>query len=171
MAVYAPHGPTSTPDGYGRQWFRDMGWTFRDEPGLQTASNDLDNFIGHIAQHHNIPTSHIAVLGFSQGAMTALYALPSLLNKPAAVISCCGKLTVTPSFPPNPNPQPILLIHGQDDDVLPADASCEAAAIFEKYNHPTQVEILPHLGHGIDARTLAHIAVFLNELWNPAETK
>ena len=167
LAVYAPHGPAPTPDGYGRQWFRDMGWTFRDPDGLARLTNDLDAFIADVTQAHGIPTANIVLLGFSQGAMSSLYAFPLLKNRPAAVISCCGALTVTPTFPPNPNPEPILFIHGQDDDVLPADTSVQAAQTFQSHGYPTQVEILPDLGHGIDGRTLAHIAAFLNELWFP----
>lgn len=167
LAVYSPDAPTETPFGQGRQWFRDAGWTFRDESGLQTVAGQLDTFIGQVASKHNIPTANIVLLGFSQGAMTILHALPSLANKPAGLISCCGTLSVTPSFPHNsqtPLP-PLLFLHGIDDDVLPADTSVRAADIFKSHGYPTQVELMPNLGHGIDNACLAHIAVFLQTLW------
>lgn len=165
LAVYSPTAPTFNPTNGGYQWFRDMGWTFRDADGLARIAVDLDAFIAQVAGHHNIPTSHIVLLGFSQGAMTVLHALPTLSNKPAAVISCSGALTVTPPFPATEAPQPILFIHGADDDVLPADTSVQAAGVFSAHGYPTQLEILPNLGHGIDAATLAHISVFLQGVW------
>ena len=167
LAIYSPNAPAHAPGERGYQWFRDMGWTFRDADGLTRLTPDLDAFIGHVTAAHAIPTANIAILGFSQGAMTILHALPALTNRPAAVISCSGALTVVPSFPTNPNPQPILFLHGQDDDVLPADTSVKAAEIFAAHGYPTQLEILPDLGHGIDNRALAHIAVFLQTLWAP----
>ncbi|RYG61772.1 MAG: hypothetical protein EON60_02335 [Alphaproteobacteria bacterium] len=166
LAVYSPHAPSPTPDGFGRQWFRDAGWTFRDESGLQRITPQLDDFIAQVAAAHGIPSTSIALLGFSQGAMTLLHALPSLTNKPAAVISCCGALTVPPVFPPVPRPVPILFVHGQDDDVLPADASVQAQTVYQQHNYPTQLHILPGLGHGIDGPSLAHISLFLQALWN-----
>lgn len=175
LAIYSPNGTAETPFGQGYQWFRDAGWTFRDESGLQTVAGQLDSFIGHVAAAHAIPTTNIVLLGFSQGAMTILHALPSLTNQPAGLISCCGTLSVTPSFPPNlsNNPKtplpPLLFLHGADDDVLPADTSVRAADIFKSHGYPTQVEIMPNLGHGIDNACLAHIAVFLQTLWTPTE--
>ncbi len=169
LAVYSPHAPATTPDGYGRQWFRNAGWTFRDENGLQRITPQLDAFIGEVAATHDIPTTNIAILGFSQGAMTILHALPSLTNTPAAVISCCGALTVPPAFPPIPKPVPILFLHGQDDDVLPADASVQAQSTYQQHNYPTHLYILPGLGHGIDGPSLAHVSLFLQGLWAAPE--
>lgn len=167
LAVYSPHAPATTPDGFGRQWFRDMGWTFRDPQGLQTLLPQLDSVIAQVAAIHAIPTGNIALLGFSQGGMTLLHGLPQLQHQPGAVITCCGAISVPPTFPPNPTAKPpLLILHGQDDDVLPADASVEAAATYRAHGYPVTLEILPNLGHGIDAATLAHIGVFLQNVWN-----
>lgn len=172
LAVYAPHGPSAIPGDAsaapGRQWFRDMGWTFRDPKGLEALLPQLDAFIGQIATSHGIPTKHIALLGFSQGAMTLLYSLPQLANQPAAVICCSGTISVAPPFTPEPTTKPpLLLIHGADDDVLPADNSVEAAALYRAHGYTAQLALIPRLGHGIDATALAHISVFLQKLWAP----
>jgi len=168
LAIYSPHAPATTPDGFGRQWFRDMGWTFRDAQGLASLVPQLDSFIAQIAATHGIPTTRIALLGFSQGGMTLLHCLPQLQHQPGAVITCCGAVSVAPTFPATQTAQPpLLILHGEDDDVLPADASVEAAATYRAHGYPVTLEILPHLGHGIDAATLAHISVFLQTLWQP----
>ena len=169
LAIYAPHGPAFVPGATeynpGYQWFSDRGWTFRDPEGLARLLPELDAFIAHVAQTHDIPTSHIALLGFSQGAMTALHCAPGLRHQPGAIISCCGAISVPPLFGFETTKPPVLLLHGAEDDVLPADASVTAAQTFTDKGYPTQLEILPNLGHGIDAATVAHISVFLQSVW------
>lgn len=171
LAITCPNGPSPTPTGSGHQWFRDMGWTFRDPEGLRRTAQDLDNYLGLLLADLKIPAKNMVLLGFSQGAMTLLHALPTLTHQPGALISCCGALTVPPSFPAQSfsNPQPILFLHGQEDDVLPADTSVQAAETYAAHGYPTQLEILPGLGHGINAACLAHISVFLQALWATPE--
>lgn len=170
LAVYAPHGPAFVPGATeynpGYQWFRDMGWTFRDPDGLSRLLPELDNFIAQVAQIHGIPTTNIALLGFSQGAMTALHCLPGLTHQPGAVITCCGAISVPPLFGTETSKPPLLILHGAEDDVLPADASVAAAQTYADKGYTTQLEILPNLGHGIDAAAVAHISVFLQSIWN-----
>lgn len=170
LAVFCPNGPAATPSGVGFQWFRDMGWTFRDPTGLATTATQLNATLRHITQTYAIPPANIALLGFSQGGMACLYALPELSPQPAALIACSSALTVEPPATPANPATPILFLHGAEDDVLPADASVAAESFFKNKGYPTQLEILPGLGHGLNAAALAHIAVFLQTLWptNPS---
>lgn len=168
LAVFCPDAPTPTPMGHGYQWFRDAGWTFRDERGLAALQTTLQAYIKEISETYGIKTTDIALLGFSQGAMGILHALPALQPPVAGVIACSGALTVPPTAHPASTATPILFLHGAEDDVLPADASVTAAAYFEAQGYPTQLEILPGLGHGINAAGLAHISVFLQTLWGSA---
>jgi phospholipase/carboxylesterase len=169
LAVFCPTAPAPTPQGLGFQWFRDMGWTFRDPPGIAAAAALLGTYIERISENHAIAPANIALLGFSQGSMTSLYALPGLTHAPAAVISCSGGLTVQPTIPADAPPTtPILFLHGLADDVWPADATVAAEAFFRQHGYPTQLELIEGLPHGIDARCLAHIAVFLQHIWQPS---
>jgi len=166
LAVFAPHAPAPTPMGQGYQWFSDRGWTFRDPVGLSFTAKRLQAYLNHITDETGIPHNNMVLLGFSQGAMTLLHALPQL-PAPAALISCSGALTVPPEIPADAPRIPMLFLHGAEDDVLPADASVAAEAFYREHGYPTQLEILPHLGHGIGPQSLAHIAVFLQEILTP----
>ncbi len=166
LGVLCPNGPSPTPAGMGRQWFSDKSWTFRDREGIEIAKELLWDFIQNTATEHGIPLSNIAVLGFSQGAMTALYAAPRWPEQVGAVVACAGVAmwqeeldTATCKKPP------FLLLHGTEDDVVPADASHAAHAGLEGLGFNARLELLEDLGHGIDGRVLAHTVAFLAEIW------
>lgn len=170
LAVFCPHGPSPLPADAGaptsaRQWFSDKGWTFKDPVGLHTATHAIQTYLTSTV----LPlTPHVAILGFSQGGMTLLHALPSLHPTPSGAIAVCGALTVPSNAPilaPPPS-TPILFVHGQDDDVLPADASVQAQQWFNAKGYPTELHLIPGLGHGLDAQALAHITVFLQRIWH-----
>lgn len=164
LGVACPHAPQPTPFGQGRQWFRDMGWKFNDTEGLVALLPSLNEYVQRLQQTHNITPSHTALLGFSQGAMTLLGLLPQLQPQPAGIIALCGALTMPPSVS-NPIKPPVLVIHGTDDDVLPADASVKAAQWLQTAGYETTLQLQPDLGHGIDATTLAEVVVWLSERW------
>ena len=166
LAVACPNAPAFTPAGMGRQWFSDKGWTFRDRDGIARAGEALWAYAQGLQQQTGLPWPNIAVLGFSQGAMTALFAVPRWPAQIGGLISCAGvvmwqeELDAATCQKP-----PVLLLHGTDDDVVPADASVQAHAGLEKLGFTAELELLPGLGHGIDGRVLSHIVVWLAERW------
>lgn len=165
LALFCPNAPFPDETGQGRQWFANNGWTFRNEPGLKTASQYLESYLSHITATHGIPRQHIAVLGFSQGAMTLLYALPSLSSPVAGAIALSGGLTVNPPIDEAKPTTPVLFMHGTEDDVWPADHTVKAEAFYKSHGYPTQLQLISRLGHGLDARALAHLTLFLGHLW------
>ncbi|MDZ4323238.1 MAG: dienelactone hydrolase family protein, partial [Alphaproteobacteria bacterium] len=58
---------------------------------------------------------------------------------------------------------PVLLIHGTEDQVLPASASQAAEETLKTLDIPVTLSLLPGLGHGIDARGLGMGGAFLKE--------
>jgi phospholipase/carboxylesterase len=166
LAVFSPHAPFPDELGQGRQWFHHSGWRFNDAPGLKLMAQSLEDYLNVISKKHGIPRNHIALLGFSQGAMTVLHALPSLTVPPSAVIALSGGLTVEPTIDETHPTTPILFIHGLEDDVWPADHTVKGEEFYRKHGYPTQLELLPGLAHGIDARALAHTTLFLGEIWH-----
>lgn len=168
LSCAAPNGLSGTPSGQGYQWFRDAGWTFRDEKGLQKAAEWLEDFLQNLEAETSIPRERTAILGFSQGAMTLLHALPSLSTPPACALSLSGALTVQPTVLGTKPTCPLLFTHGTEDDVLPADRTIEAAAFFEQHGYPVETHLVPDLGHGIDITTLGHITTFLAAHLPPA---
>lgn len=165
LALFCPNGPDAAPFGEGRQWFSDNNWTFRDPPGLKRAAGLLGDYLTRtVTGEHKIARERIILMGFSQGAMTTLYAVPRLNPPVAGFISLAGRL-VDATKPDPVSLTPTLFLHGQDDDVLPADATIEAEARYASWGLPTEMHILPGLGHGANAQALARIAGFVQEIF------
>jgi phospholipase/carboxylesterase len=168
-AFVAPHAPEPCAQSpMGRQWF---SLTFRDPHerwrGVQHASPSLDAFLEAELASHNLPASKLALVGFSQGTMMALHIGLRRQTAPAAIVGFSGMVvTEEGKGPESLAPQvrskpPILLVHGDRDEVIPVDAlflSTDALAAAEV---PCQWHLSIGLGHGIDAEALRHGGLFL----------
>ena len=58
-------------------------------------------------------------------------------------------------------PPPILLTHGSNDEVIPADAMFIAAEDLAEVGIPAQWHVSAGVGHGIDAAAMTHAGLFL----------
>ena len=58
-------------------------------------------------------------------------------------------------------PPPILLVHGDQDPLIPIDAMFAARTISPAPKSPTQWHLSFGVGHGIDAGGLRHGGLFL----------
>ena len=169
LGLAAPNGLTPTPMGQGYQWFSDNNWTFRDRPGIEHAKQKLWHYLQELSQTHHVPYHRIALLGFSQGGMAALYSAPRFPEKLGALIthSSCA-MYQEDLDPATCQKVPTLLLHGEHDDVLPADQSIHAAEGLKKLGFITETHIIPDLAHGMNTESLAHIATFLATHLTPA---
>ena len=168
-AFVAPHAPElMTMGGGGRQWFP---LTFRDPHerwrGVHHAAPALDAFLDGELGRHDLPPSKLALVGFSQGTMMALHVGLRRAVAPAAIVGFSGMLVLEEGKSPESlAPQvrgkpPILLVHGDQDDVIPLDAlflSTDALAAAEV---PCEWHLSLGIGHGIDGGALRHGGLFL----------
>src|SRR3974390_2426152 len=113
----------------GRQCFP---LTFRDPDerwrGVNKAAPVLERFLDAELARRNLPPSALALVGFSQGTMMALHVGLRRSAAPLAIIGYSG-LLVTPSegdvakiAPEIRSRPPILLVHGDRDDLIPVEA-------------------------------------------------
>jgi phospholipase/carboxylesterase len=56
---------------------------------------------------------------------------------------------------------PVLLVHGDMDDLIPAQALFQSAQALAALDVPTEWHLSHGIGHGIDAEGLAHGGEFL----------
>jgi phospholipase/carboxylesterase len=168
-AFVAPNAPE--PCGQvpgGRQWFR---LTMRDPgerwSGVNKAAPALDAFLDAELDRQGLGDSRLALVGFSQGTMLALHAGLRRARPPAAILGYSGELVAAenqkPAVPPKPagKSPPVLLVHGSEDDVIPAEALFLSAAELAQAEIPCQWHLSIGLGHGIDAEGLLHGGLFL----------
>ncbi len=128
--------------------------------GTKKAADVLYNLIDDLAQEYNVPVSRIALVGFSQGAMTSLFVGLHYNNKLAGVISYAGLLPITtPPF--DIQKPPVLLVHGEADNVVPPMGSIEAHHSLKEWEVESELILRPGLAHGIDREGLEKGQAFL----------
>ncbi len=161
-AFVAPNAPERCAGGRGYQWFP----LARLDPhelahGVASAAPILNGFLESELAHHGLTGERLALVGFSQGTMLALAVALSRGAKPAAVVGYSGVLAG--GAPPDLGPDcpPLLLVHGDADDVIPADALFMSATALGAAGAAVQWHLSQGLGHGIDAGGLELGGAFL----------
>ncbi|QGM96655.1 alpha/beta hydrolase [Methylocystis parvus] len=164
----APHAPERCAmSPMGRQWFpltmRDPDERWR---GVIAARPTLDAFLDEELEKRGMDERSLALVGFSQGTMMALHAGLRRRVAPRAILGYSGILVLGPAQPgaerPAQNPPPnVLLVHGEEDELIPIDAMMLSANSLADMNVPAQWHMSAGLGHGIDNAGLIHGALFL----------
>jgi len=111
----------------------------------------LSRFIDQVQAHHHLSASRIALVGFSQGAMMALYAGLRRADQLAGILSYAGALFATGMLPAEIKSKPsVMLIHGEDDMVVPVETVADTKKALDAANVLYQAHTIPALQHGID---------------------
>ena len=144
----------------GRQWFSLQNPS--DESvlaGVQQAAPILDAFLDQELARHGLSDDKMVLLGFSQGTMTALHVALRRAAPCAGVIGFSGAL-VKPELLSQEllSRPPVLLIHGEADEVVPFPAMPAAEAALKAHQVPVASLARPGLGHGIDQEGLEFAA-------------
>ena len=168
-AFVSPHAPEPCAQApVGRQWF---GLTFRDPgerwAGANKAAPVLQRFLDAELKRRELPASALALVGFSQGTMMALHVGLRRAVQPAAIVGYSGMLALPKDGEPETvmaeitSRPPVLLVHGDRDELIPVQALFLAAQGLAAFGVPTEWHISPGIGHGIDGEGLRHGGEFL----------
>ena len=168
-AFVSPHAPR--PCGQapsGREWFpltfRDPGerWT-----GVNAAAPVLNAFLDVELARRQLPPQVLALVGFSQGTMMALHVGLRRAVAPAAIVGYSGMLVVPENVDPDAFAAeikvkpPVLLIHGDQDELIPVQAVFHAAQGLAALDIPAEWHVSSGLGHGFDQEGLRQGGEFL----------
>jgi phospholipase/carboxylesterase len=157
-AFVAPHAPEPCDIApYGKQWFSVGDRTpARMLAGARVAAGHLDTFLDEEAARLGIGPGDVAVMGFSQGAMMALFAGLRRAPPPAVLLAYAGRLLGAEALPADIRARPpVLLVHGEADEIVPAAASREAESALVAAGVPVETVFRPELGHGLDEAGMA----------------
>jgi phospholipase/carboxylesterase len=118
---------------------------------IKNSNKILQNFINAQLQRFNLSWEKLFLVGFSQGAMMAMYQGLIASQKPMGIISYSGKLVFPEMLGEKVLSHPeICLIHGEQDSVLPFENFLEAKKILTEKNINFESHAIPHLDHSID---------------------
>lgn len=163
-AFVAPHAPDPC-DGapMGRQWFP---LTMRDPherwTGVVGARPALDNFLDAELARWGLPDSQLALVGFSQGTMMALHTGLRRRRAPGAIVGFSGMLVGPEHLAAEATgAPPVLLVHGDQDPVIPVQALFMGAIGLAKAQLSCQWHLSFGVEHGIDGEGLRHAGQFV----------
>jgi len=168
-AFVSPHAPR--PCGQaptGREWFPltfrnpDERWT-----GVNQAAPILESFLDAELKRRNLQPSALALVGFSQGTMMALHVGLRRAIAPAGIVGYSGMLVMPETADVQAfaaeirSRPPVLLIHGDADQLIPVQALFHAAQGLAALEIPAEWHISAGIGHGIDQEGLRQGGDFL----------
>ena len=152
----------------GYQWFPipwlDGSSEAEAKAGMGQSIDDINAFIDARLADEGLTVDRLAVIGFSQGTMMALHILPRRPAPVAAIVAFSGRLLAPETLAAEAvTKPPILLIHGDQDEMVPFQdmglaGQALTAAGFETYGH-----VMKGTGHGIAPDGLSVALAFLKE--------
>ena len=163
----SPHAPQPCAGSpMGRQWFP---LTMRDPHefarGVAAARPELDAFLDAELARHGLDDTACALVGFSQGTMLALHVGPHRERPLAGILGFSG-LLADPSALKSGAIQkpPVMLIHGDLDDLIPVAAVFSAAQGLAEAEIPVEWHISSGVPHGIGPDGMALGLSFLKRV-------
>lgn len=180
LIALAPHLAQALPDAhfiapdapfpcdmapYGRQWFslqdRDPHVMLS---GIRMAAPILDGFIDKQMERFSLTAPSVALVGFSQGTMMSLHVAPRRPEPFGAVVGFSGALLAGEALVEETvSRPPVLLIHGDADDVVPVQATPAAASHLQDAGFAVETLICAGVPHSIDPTGLRRAIDFLGQ--------
>ena len=163
----APEQCIGSPMGY--QWFP-IPWIDGSseedaEKGLLSAMDDLNALINGLMDEYDLLSEQVALVGFSQGTMLSLHVAPRREEALAGVVGFSGRLLSAETLADDTQVRmPILLAHGDQDDVVPINALPEAVqALQDAEFKDVYAHVMEGTGHGIAPDGLGVALAFLRD--------
>ena len=166
----APDAPEVTSmSATGLQWFP-IPWIDGSSEedaliGLRSATQDLDSYLDGVMIDYDLLPEQVLVFGFSQGTMMALHVVPRREDPIAGVVAFSGRLLEPEALVEDATAFfPILLVHGDEDDVVPVESlpkaveGLQTAGFKDVYAH-----IMKGGAHGIAPDGLQVALAFMRQ--------
>ncbi|WP_372884334.1 alpha/beta hydrolase [Shimia sp.] len=166
----APDAPETVPGmPFGFQWFPipwiDGSSEEESERGMRAAVEDLNAFLDAVMVDEDVLPEQVVLFGFSQGTMMALHVAPRREDEVAGIIGFSGRLLAPELLEDEARCKPpVLLVHGDADDLVPIQSLPEAAEALQKAGF---VDVYAHVmkgtGHGIAPDGLSVSLAFMRD--------
>ncbi len=167
VAPDAPETIPGMPNGF--QWFPipwiDGSSEEEAERGLMAASDDLNAYLDALMVDEDVLPEQVVLFGFSQGTMMSLQVAPRREDAVAGIVAISGRL-LSPDVLKDEaiSRPPILLIHGDGDDVVPPQSLPQAAEALQAAGwQDVYAHIMKGTGHGIAPDGLQVALAFMRD--------
>lgn len=167
LAPDAPESCAGAPFGF--QWFP-IPWIDGSSEevamrGMGAAITDLNAFLDAVMVDEDLLPEQVVLFGFSQGSMMALHVAPRREDAVAGVVAFSGRL-LQPELLPGEVVQrpPVLLVHGDADDVVPVQSMAESAEALQAAGwSDLYAHVMKGTGHGIAPDGLSVALAFMRD--------
>ena len=164
-----PDGPeTCSINPMGYQWFdlNSEDEEYITEKALE-AEDLLKKFIVEIKNKFNLLNSNICLSGFSQGCMMSINVGLSEKEKFAGILGFSGKIINKIDLNKRIFSKPsTLLIHGDQDEIVPPVNLLEAKDFFERNKIDITTKMVKGCGHNIPIEASSAGLIFLKKIFD-----
>lgn len=165
LEISSPNAPFSFMNSTEAfQWFSVTGVTVENRlERIEQARPAFDQTIKQILEQHQLQNQldQVVFCGFSQGTIMALDAVVTGRWPIAGVIGFSGRLA-TPIQKNLAAKPKILLMHGQNDTVIPVTESIQAQKFLTQAGFDSTLHTFDGLGHSINQDELEQCTSFFN---------
>lgn len=166
---FAPDAPEQNAiNPAGRQWFP-LPWLDGSDPaeaeaGMQRAADDLEAYLEEVLEEEGLTPDRVVLFGFSQGSMMTLQ-VGLRRKEPFAGLVCFSGRLLNPELLEDEirSRPPVLLVHGDLDDVVPPQSMPEAAQALQALGLDVYAHVMKGTGHGIAPDGLSVALAFMRE--------
>ena len=157
------------PAAAGRSWYPHsfMAEIAQNEPGLSSAMHVLRGLVDTVTAA-GVPTAHIVLLGFSQGACLAAEFAARHAARYGGVLIFTGGLIGPPGttwpYPGSFDGTPLFLGCSDVDHHVPKSRVDESADVFRRLGANVTERIYPGMGHVVNDDELAEARKILDGL-------
>jgi phospholipase/carboxylesterase len=169
VAYVAPDAPERCAGGgFGYQWFPipwlDGSPQAAADAGLGASAEDLNGFLDARLTDEGLTPDRLILVGFSQGAMMSMHVAPRRDQEVAGIVAISGRLLRPDMLAAEARVKPpVLLIHGDQDPVVPFSDMGKAGDALTAAGFPTYGHIMKGTGHGISPDGLGAALQFIRE--------
>jgi phospholipase/carboxylesterase len=165
----APDAPERcTNNAFGFQWFP-IPWLDGSSEEAASASRrvsavKLDDFLDEVLEDAGLPSSRMVLLGFSQGTMMSLHVAPRRAEPVAGIVGFSGRLLEPARLAEEAvSRPPVLLVHGDADDIVPIAALSETGDALTRAGFETYAHVMKGTAHGIAPDGLSVALSFMRD--------
>lgn len=167
VAPDAPEACAGAP--FGLQWFP-IPWIDGSSQeaamrGMTAAAADLDAFLDALMVDEDLLPEQVVLFGFSQGTMMSLQVAPRREDPVAGIVAFSGRLLEPDLLAEEVvSRMPVLLVHGDSDDMVPPQSLPEAAEALQKAGfQDVYAHVMKGTGHGIAPDGLSVALAFMRD--------
>lgn len=167
LAPDAPDRCTNNPMGF--QWFPipwlDGASEAAAKEGMARATDLLNAYLDEVMKSEGLSADRIVLFGFSQGTMMSLHVGPRRAEQLAGIVGFSGRLLAPELLAAEKRSDPpVLLVHGDMDDVVPPASLAEAEAGLKAAGMTVASHMSRGIGHGIAPDGLGLAVGFIRDI-------